>query len=164
MELWSGVTIRSSQAGFILKILGHEFVELHWFSNSLARVVAVGNQRIICHFLVLLQHFRPLSERADGRHTNVKRVTFLYVRTIRLRCWMHSIRLPVVTMSLLLSKIRTLQPLRQHSKAVIKPPTPAPEMRTDMPFGSLRSNTFGSISDCSVAPSLAEHEFQHWNS
>lgn len=52
---------------------------------------------------------------------------------------------PVVISDPVRSKIRTAQPLRQHSSAVIRPPTPAPEINTLMPLGSLFPITFTAI-------------------
>ena len=37
------------------------------------------------------------------------------------------------------SKTRTLQPMRHNSSAAVRPPTPDPDIKTEMPFGGLRS-------------------------
>ena len=51
----------------------------------------------------------------------------------------------VVTRTSLLSKILASHPLCLHSRAVIRPPTPATEIKTKMPLGSLRFKTLGFI-------------------
>lgn len=57
----------------------------------------------------------------------------------------NSVVIPAVLLAGVFSKILTSQPLRQSSRAATRPPTPAPDMRAETPFGALRMTVVGCI-------------------